>query len=1121
VSLLFEGIAAQNPFIHITPQALLAAEGGFNVDNITSVSFIADVSIQQNKGMITVVTKNIEFTPVVDRDFTKPLANLPGLPGSLSSQLIKDPEATNASTLSASVDNRGVVLNYDNQANEFSAGAYTYDDFSTDNTLETFDLSATNELVFGLTGDLNQVVMEIVSCDTAACGQNEQSRDQVILNGVSSAMEQVWTVATALFDDVDLEKVLSILFLAPENTQGRLEVNHLKPGQSIITPGPILPTAGLTAADLSLVPDLPRVVTTSGNVDRVSNDQVDVAFNPAGGGGAFIISQDDIETPFATELSTFPNVLTVGASCEGTCNQMQLIIEDGAGNILPLTLLVTDTLGFYEIDIDGQATANGVSIDHAAIKSLTVQINGSQNGTLHFHLDGLDPLPPLSAELEASRRNWMDDQLQYLDGGMDPATGFIYDQRMRSDGTPGEFTALTNIAFQLQILGEVTRGSIKLPGVGDPQAGRTDALLDLVNLMDNLGAMQAADSFNGLLPTVYELGPLEPNDDSLIAFFDNANLTQSIAVLVAILESLTTLTAVQEAIATDIIAAATAFINAQQAGYTAFYDPAEGLFHAARDINTGQFIVKPVSGDPFHIDRLGSEARSGVAFVVTQFGLPVAAWNNLVATTGDYEDTNGVLVDLLKPFDGGAFQMFWPLMWSNETNQATMQAALQNFFYAATDFANFHQLPGFPSAGPFPEGGYEGKIGIPDAAEAVAPPFNDVIIFNVAYVYALAGAFVVNPAIVMEWMKAIRDQYSNLITPFGFVDGFRSEDEISMNITAIDQMSTVLGLLGSGGKFMDMYLADRNLTATYNGLYDSLNLGLDLFQEGPVGPPPEFPLHTFTVLNNLAGEGSLGATQFEASTPFGTHIHYTGDNSNFGGRFWVLDQVYDARVNDLVISYSGDVIPAQATIELKDTQNNIVATIAGPIENGPGLNTIVVPFSADAPLENVKIVSILLNPSVTGPNADFFVNQITFRQMPAQAALLQAILTGLATTTRGRNFDTILNFRFLQLQQQGNLVSASVNLPETDFSFDTLIFGFKSNKDIERLEIELEDGQGNVTTGFVTGVQTGTGYYEVLVDFVPLDMDFSKIRKVNVIIDKADIEGPAAAQDLQIEIGLV
>ncbi|MBI3999703.1 MAG: hypothetical protein HY351_03730, partial [Candidatus Omnitrophica bacterium] len=1078
---------------------------------------------------------NFSFAPVIQANGAKTPQTMSSLPGSPNDVIFKD--EANDSFIAKSIGNRGIILTYETKPGGFVAAGFSYDNFAT-TAIETFDLSSLTELDFGLRGDSVDVKMEIED----GLGQKAVA----MLTGASPFGEKVWTIQTSIFTGiVDFSKVRFIVFIVEgENEQGALEVNRVQAPVVIPVPGPIAPSSDLTQGNVTILPDNPTTIAES-SVDRISSELAELQYDVSGAQvhSRLIVSFDDLETPFVTESSDLSDLgfLVFGVSSAGA-TEVQLEIEDASGVRTVETLIqVKDQEQFYAIDLSNLHSP----IDLTQVKVIRLIVSrgsvASPTGTVRLRAKGLDTTPPaLTPELEAARRQMIAEQLQYFQAGIgiDPDTHLPFDQI--ENGITRKFTTLTDIGFYVQILGEVVRGSL------DNGMTREQALQELQIVLAKLTQMQTNDGMGGLLPTVYDMPPtlsvFGPSPTApMITFGDNANLSQSIAVMVGAMESLRSISEDGKILAQNVINAAELFLNNQEEGYREFYnanviiDAENGNVLSKRFYAvyyTAAFNEHPANSFDGSLDRLANEFRSGVAFVIARYGLEPYAWNGLDVVTKAYQDQFGNSVTNLVPYDGGAFQIFWPLLWSNEQDQASMKAALTNYLYTAADFSNHNQLPGFVSASAVPEGGYQGKIGIPGASETTEP-----LLSNVASIYSLASAYALNPTLVVSWLKAIFEQYPELIVPNrGFVDALRSSTEFADVFNTIDQGSTVLGLLGSGGDFMETYLKNRNLTNSYQSLYNSLSLGIQQVLLNPLGPPDEFPANSFAVLNHVEFEGALGdASCFNSScvdtTVFGTRIRYSGlNNSTFAGHFWKLDETIDATNRELVISISdiGPDVPSDSlVIELKDENDQVIVALdAFTISNlNPqllgqvdGVETLVLDLSKlSVPnLDKVRFVNLFLDPQSTGPSVDFFVHQIVFRQFPSQIPPAFAVVTAPATMDQNQ----ILNFNVLQLQAQGRLAFSTVAINNVDFSAEKVVFGFLSNRRLRKIKVELEDENERKTSGYITGIDVGASYYEFLKEYVPADIDLSKIQRINIIIDSTALEGDTTFDDLSVEMSL-
>ncbi|OGW86261.1 MAG: hypothetical protein A3A81_01945, partial [Omnitrophica bacterium RIFCSPLOWO2_01_FULL_45_10b] len=1067
------------------------------------------------------------FIPTVGPNLNKTPETMSSLPDSPQNAIVKP--AGNNSTITNSQSSRGFLLDYNTTPGGFVGGGFAYDDFGT-GQVESFDLSAVQSFDFGIKGSPAQVKMEI----SDALG----NKAAVKLTGITPN-EQVWTVDANLFEGIDFTQVTLILFVVEgAGQQGALEVNRKPAAPVIIIPGPIGPSPDVSPNDVTEF-DEPPTTEAESFIKRISSELTELHYDLSGSEvhSRLTIRFDDLETPFVIESTDLSAVgqLVFGVSATGA-SQVQVEIIDAVGARSVETLIqITDQEQFYVINLSNLHSP--IDLTHIQAIRFVVSKGFLTNpiGVLTVRAKGVDTTPPaLTSALEAQRRQIIAEQLNYFQVGVgvDPDTHLPFDQI--ENGITRRFTTLTDIGFYLQILGEVVRGSL------DNGMTRDLALQEILTVLARLSTMQANDGMGGLLPTIYDMPPTLPvfgpsNTSPFITFGDNANLSQSIAVLIGTLESLDTLSPAQEQLATNVIAAGDTFLDNQETGYDQFYS-ADTLidinnnqiltkrFYAAYNTDTNQF-------ESTRIDRLANEFRSGVAFVITRYGFSPQGWNSLIQATKVYQDQFDQNVNNLVPFDGGVFQMFWPLLWSDEQDRQTMAAVLQNFLYTAADFSNRNGIPGFVSASSVPEGGYQGKIGIPGAAETA-----EAIMSNVGSVYSLASAYILNPALVVTWLKAIFEQYPELIsTSRGFVDALRSGTEFSDVFNAIDQGSTILGLLGSGGNFMERYLQNRNLANPYQALYNGLNLGIQPIGLDPIGPPTEFPIRSFSVINNLEADGPLGDNSLCVNpncvdtTVFGTPIRYNGlTNSTLAGHFWKLNQTYDARNNQFVLSASGTTIPKDLTIEFKDPSDQLIVALSAAqldqllvsIEEQTNDNFGTVAFdlsSLSIPgLANVRFVNWVINPTLGGPDADFFVRQITFRQFPSQVL---PIFTAAIPT--GPDQTQLLNFNVLQLQASGRLAFASLQVQNGNFSTADLVFGFKSNKALKKIKVEIETAAGEKVSGYVTNIGPQAHYYELLKDLVPANVDLSQVQKINIVIDSSSLEEGTTFDDLVVEMSLV
>ncbi len=559
--------------------------------------------------------------------------------------------------------------------------------------------------------------------------------------------------------------------------------------------------------------------------------------------------------------------------------------------------------------------------------------------------------------------------------GVDPGTHFPYDHQSM-DGSFANYTQPTLIGFYAQILGDVVKGTLS------NGLNTTQALTELNAVLDSLVHVQSAHGWHNLIPWL-DLATGNPTGTS-IGFLDNANMTQSLAVMVGALQS-SNLSGANLVLANQIITKTEGFIDAQAQGYHDFIHPTFGLFQMSYDTSTGQFSS--------YVDRLAVEVRGAIAFLVARFPgvIPSAVWDNLVIKTANYTDSNGNVIRNLTAWDGSAFQFFWPMLRNDERDFVGFRDMLYNQLVSQMDWAARNNLPGLLSASGLPEGGYYGSIGVPGLAEQATNPSNlpnyyDTVLMNVGSTYALASALQMDPYAVLGWLDSF-DNIFGLNNTFGFYDAARSSSEISHEYIGIDVASAVLGLGGTGPDDFEIYLRNKGLESAYNLLYDSASKRLQSITRTTVALPtaPQIPDRSFAVFSNFATEGTVssfpsvyvtGATgiygaQFVQNTPLA---------NGWGGHYWKFNHAYDAQANQLVMHYTTEDTPVTIKIELKDANGQVVYTTTQTLANGVRFGRLAIQLPDQALLNAVKEVDIVVDQDATGDTSfDFTIHSFLFQ----------------------------------------------------------------------------------------------------------------------------------------------
>ncbi len=865
-------------------------------------------------------------------------------------------------------------LTYDlTNEDSFGGSITSFDDFGTV-PKETKDLR-NQTIIFGLRDPGSPGVLIQLEDD-------QGRKDQVLLTGVNGT-EKFWAVNTALFDDIDLSKVTVIVFLLEEDrltdTTSTLEVRL---GNHPFTP--VLDGSTFDQNALTTLNNEPELSAFGGNT---------VAGQPDG--KIELIQLSSIEFEYEYDLTPSPTSfvftnITRGSAVLDLPENLILAVRGREGGQAKVE--ITDTNGLKMVFIlnlrpiyqnytlvlspDNVPTGfNRHSVQTITFVEDQALAGAVSNDLVKVKTKGLKfTAPILPDDFIQVREALIRDGLTYFHSGVgvDPATGFPRDH-VNGTLTAG-FTQPTLIGFLLQIRGDQVNGKTDREGQTVLQL-----LSQIDTVMTNLLDVQADFGWNGLLPFL-NLDPLEPMT-TRIGLGDNANLAQSLAVLIGSLES-ATLTPAEEAAVDLIIEKIEEFLDNQAAGYAAFVDPTFGIFRASYDTATGEFDN--------YIDRLANEFRGGIAFLKVRYpSLPDTVWANLVPIFRNYTDRNGNTVKNLAPFDGGAFQMFWSILKNGERDFIGFRNALFNHLATQTDFSSQFLIPGFLSASQRPtdttEGSYYGRIGILDIAEANVSHLKEFLL-DVGSTYALASAMPVDIVLVLGWLNAIEDQLTALDDgAHGFYDAARSNTELARIFLGIDIGSTVLGLVNAGAEAFEAYLRNRDLELTYNLLYDSASRLLNIPKAvSTIAGPPSFADDSLAVFTRFTSEGVVNNFPAHPTTFTGVDFNYGALQGGFGGQFWNIP-VHEVRANRFVLMYSITDSPGEIKVEFKDVNDIPLFQMVVDLVDTPGFHTLVIDLPNLEALEAVAKVFVIIDQNATGDTSgDFFIHVMDFQHPPGR-----------------------------------------------------------------------------------------------------------------------------------------
>jgi hypothetical protein len=471
---------------------------------------------------------------------------------------------------------------------------------------------------------------------------------------------------------------------------------------------------------------------------------------------------------------------------------------------------------------------------------------------------------PLTVAEAAYRDQLVEAQLDYFTEGkgIHAGTGLPVDHYVSEGEKGSDYSQVTLVGFWAEILAAIARGDHQTSKMTQAQA-----LQKLNALLENYQKVQQQAGWNGMVAffkivekqvpildasgvptgqtrTVYNY----ENCFNQVGFGDALNLSVSLSSVIGALQGLSMEPAL--AVSRDqILSRANQILTAQEPGYAAFYDSAKKLFHGAYalDPHTGQWgFVKD-----YYMDRIFNEYRPGMAWLASRYPQYRDGFDNLDTTLRRYQTLDGQSLELAVPFDGGAFQMFWPLIHVDETQYADFDAALRNFLYAQAEFVKERGIPGLLSAGDHPGYGYEGKIGDPEAAEADDLKYDDI-----GSIYGTASAFGLAPHYTLQFLKNLETAFPQIRTNAGFVDAIKMENVLetdpvtglavtvqkpsfSSQYYGVDQASFILSLLRTSQTYFSNYLSGQDLRGSFDALYNSVHLNLSP-AENSYPDAPEF-----------------------------------------------------------------------------------------------------------------------------------------------------------------------------------------------------------------------------------------------------------------------------------------
>ncbi len=534
--------------------------------------------------------------------------------------------------------------------------------------------------------------------------------------------------------------------------------------------------------------------------------------------------------------------------------QLRALTVDSNGTIFSGQILFRDgTQSFIEEgEIVKQVTATGQMVEFGEETLPAVQLQSAI------------PAEPLTGTEITYRDQLIDTQWDYfVDGkGLHAGTGLPVDHYTGASDRQSDYSQSTLVGFWAEILASIAAGDHRTE-----KMSRQQAFEKLEKLLDTYREVQRQVGWNGMVAFFGIAEQQEPVLDDFgiptgqtrtvyryencfnqYGFGDALNLAVSLASVIGALETMDLdpdLSADRDA----IIDRAKEILSAQEPGYAAFYDPGKKRFHGAYGLDAGTRQWNFINN--YYIDRVFNEFRTGMIWLAAKYPQYQDALKNLDIAIRPFKTQSGDTIDVATPYDGGAFQMFWPLIHADETQYPEFEVALRNFLYAQAEYVNTQGIPGLLSAGDVPLQGYQGKIGLPGAAET-----DDLLRTDTGSVYGTAAAFPLAPHYTLQFLKNMESHFPEMRTGAGFVDAIqlrkvsREDPQTGETVMStvpvysdqyygVDQASFILSLLNTSRNYFQKYLGRTGVRSSFDALYQGLSFKLNPAIRTNL-PPPDF-----------------------------------------------------------------------------------------------------------------------------------------------------------------------------------------------------------------------------------------------------------------------------------------
>lgn len=482
-----------------------------------------------------------------------------------------------------------------------------------------------------------------------------------------------------------------------------------------------------------------------------------------------------------------------------------------------------------------------------------------------------DPFYSLPPELEQFRSDLVQETIGLftIGAGIDPATGTPIDAVDRDGNVvfrdpgrtdPHDVSQPASIGFTL-----VNQASIITGLSPATDAEKIAAAEGSMRLLSTIESLLDGEHGAGVVGLVKWLDLRQGGfATSEFAFVDNGALVLSLAATIGLYDS----SGFSDTVTgQELRQKAESLRQRLTGGLLELYDSNSGLF-------------KQVVGETTLVDRLGSEWRSIVAFLIgTETEANRTAWDQLELKTSTYVTQEQRVIEAMTAFDGGLFQITWPTLFLPEQEYALRDLQL-NHLVGQLDHAdqNDHLGPLSAAGVAVQPYGYEGASGILQLAENAL--LNNT---TIASLYALLSGTPLAPELVLGYTQQLVTANPSLRGPHGLFDSAsRTSDGIDVRemYLAIDSGSSVIGLTGAGQIGMMEYLTSAQ-DAAIRGLYADKENGAGIVPAPPVWPQPPFAAMETVIDLSSFDAGSQGNAN--VSVTFETdRLVYRNTTGQFG-----------------------------------------------------------------------------------------------------------------------------------------------------------------------------------------------------------------------------------------------